>query len=599
MMAKGSTSSPPAFEIGLVMAGAVSAGAYTAGVMDYLLEVLETWEHARQQGLQVPQHRVVIKVMAGASAGGMTSALAAVQMLSKGREGNSLLYDCWVKKVDILHLLGTSDLQEGEPIRSLLDANVVQNIAHEAISQENPPQWVDVPWIEKDLKIYLTLSNLRGLPYGIDMEGPTGLAHGMTDHADYEFVRVGPEMSPIDWKRLRDAAVATGAFPIGLEARMMSRPLEDYKERMFKDGRWISGFLKLDPKIADPYTFLAVDGGMLNNEPMELARSVWSEKPKSEEKIQDYSQLDDHSIEDDRKGQGKRAILMIDPFPDPPAMPPAPGNSTPGIFGLLAPILGALRSQSLFKVEELIRATREDDLTRYLIAPIRKESNGQHAENALASGFLMGFGGFMSEEFREHDYHLGRRNCQQFLRKHFAIPEELARQSPCFKDTLDERYFFEDKDGGIYYPVIPIIQGEKVEKEQGMGNPWPVFRKADMEKLASGSKKRVHRIFRQLVPISKADGLGIYMFISLAFLLIMGGEYLKVYWPTCGCGPDFGGMMLVYIVLFQLILLIPALGLFALGLSARYLRRKAHKGFVKLVLSHAKDWGLPIEKHAT
>mgnify|MGYP003342307022 CR=1 FL=1 len=37
-----STSRRPApFKIGLVMAGAVSAGAYTAGVLDFLLEALE------------------------------------------------------------------------------------------------------------------------------------------------------------------------------------------------------------------------------------------------------------------------------------------------------------------------------------------------------------------------------------------------------------------------------------------------------------------------------------------------------------------------------------------------------------------------------
>ena len=40
---------PPPFEIGLVMAGAVSAGAYTAGVMDYLLEVLETWQKEKEK----------------------------------------------------------------------------------------------------------------------------------------------------------------------------------------------------------------------------------------------------------------------------------------------------------------------------------------------------------------------------------------------------------------------------------------------------------------------------------------------------------------------------------------------------------------------
>jgi hypothetical protein len=31
------------FEIGLVMAGAVSAGAYTAGVVDFLIQALDQW----------------------------------------------------------------------------------------------------------------------------------------------------------------------------------------------------------------------------------------------------------------------------------------------------------------------------------------------------------------------------------------------------------------------------------------------------------------------------------------------------------------------------------------------------------------------------
>jgi hypothetical protein len=35
------------FELGICMAGAVSAGAYTAGVMDFLIEALDTWEQKR------------------------------------------------------------------------------------------------------------------------------------------------------------------------------------------------------------------------------------------------------------------------------------------------------------------------------------------------------------------------------------------------------------------------------------------------------------------------------------------------------------------------------------------------------------------------
>ena len=73
----------PTFEFGLVMAGAISAGAYTAGVVDFLIEALDAWEEARRlPDYRGPQHRALLKVMSGASAGGMTSAIAGVALQS-------------------------------------------------------------------------------------------------------------------------------------------------------------------------------------------------------------------------------------------------------------------------------------------------------------------------------------------------------------------------------------------------------------------------------------------------------------------------------------------------------------------------------------
>src|ERR1051325_9114540 len=77
------TSTPDdTFYIGLCMAGAVSAGAYTAGVIDYLIEALQKWEDLRGQP-GVPRHRVEIPIMVGASAGGMTSILTAASLTQK------------------------------------------------------------------------------------------------------------------------------------------------------------------------------------------------------------------------------------------------------------------------------------------------------------------------------------------------------------------------------------------------------------------------------------------------------------------------------------------------------------------------------------
>ena len=47
------------FQIGLALAGAISAGAYTAGVLDFLFQALDEWERARGTGDAPPGLRAV------------------------------------------------------------------------------------------------------------------------------------------------------------------------------------------------------------------------------------------------------------------------------------------------------------------------------------------------------------------------------------------------------------------------------------------------------------------------------------------------------------------------------------------------------------
>jgi hypothetical protein len=71
---------PGVFEIALVLAGGISAGAYTAGVMDYLIEALDEWylrkeadrvaSRAKKPNQTVPHHDVIVRIIAGTSAGG-------------------------------------------------------------------------------------------------------------------------------------------------------------------------------------------------------------------------------------------------------------------------------------------------------------------------------------------------------------------------------------------------------------------------------------------------------------------------------------------------------------------------------------------------
>lgn len=76
------------FHVSLAMSGAISAGAYTAGVFDFLIQALDEWENARtgkylEKGGDpgaIPNHFVGIKAMSGASAGALTAAIGAVAL---------------------------------------------------------------------------------------------------------------------------------------------------------------------------------------------------------------------------------------------------------------------------------------------------------------------------------------------------------------------------------------------------------------------------------------------------------------------------------------------------------------------------------------
>ena len=66
------------FELGLVLGGTVSAGAYTGGVLDFLMEALDAWTLAKELGdPKAPTHNVVISTIGGASGGAINGAILA------------------------------------------------------------------------------------------------------------------------------------------------------------------------------------------------------------------------------------------------------------------------------------------------------------------------------------------------------------------------------------------------------------------------------------------------------------------------------------------------------------------------------------------
>lgn len=470
----------PVFDLGLVMAGAVSAGAYTAGVVDFLIEALDAYYAERDRpGWDGPTHDVRVPVMAGASAGGITSAIAAVhfmhpithlrpgQELAPEQAKSNQLYHSWVQQIDISKLLGIQDIKQRKALVSALDSTALGEIARGALNVDGPR--AKRPWVADPLAVFLTVANLRGMPYGFKLYGTAASdAYGMTNHMDEMrfavtwqaaaptgFIPLEAAACPAgNWELLATSALATGAFPVGLSPRILKRKLRDYFDR--DNIR--------DPAVGNPapedYEFVCVDGGLMNNEPLEQARRY-------------LAGADKHNP---RPGEvARRAAIMIDPFPNQIHFDPEARNDD-RLFAVAPRMFNALVNQARFKPEELALAESDHVYSRFIISPSRREADGRQADFAIASATLGGFGGFFEESFRHHDYLLGRKNCQSFLKRYLALPES----NPLFAEmSLEQRQAWQVKerdgsprrvpgaDGSSHpaLPIIPLVEALQVDEE--------------------------------------------------------------------------------------------------------------------------------------
>jgi predicted acylesterase/phospholipase RssA len=116
---------PNTFEFALVLGGTVSAGAYTAGAVDFLIEALDCWTRLRDKGDgSAPRHKVLLKVITGTSGGGVNAAIAARALAydfphvvrstaHPERDTGNPFYETWIKRLTLNGFLGTSDIDQG------------------------------------------------------------------------------------------------------------------------------------------------------------------------------------------------------------------------------------------------------------------------------------------------------------------------------------------------------------------------------------------------------------------------------------------------------------------------------------------------------
>jgi len=511
-MAAEKTSDQQVFYVGLCMAGAVSAGAYTAGVIDYLLQALTEWDKRRGEP-GVPTHKVQIPVMGGASAGGMTSIMAASSLNNPlthidkpsgdilAEHPENKLYHSWVDLVQadmFSKMLDTSDIKNSGVI-SALNSDFINDVAKRVVSAD-PKQWQPTPaYIKPGLKIFTTLTNLQGYAYNVpfNSSSPERTKYNMRIHNDYACFQLTENAidghndgwMPLDLKNkvntdiAADAAMATGAFPVGLQSRIVKRDA-----RYVNNNPWLSNYLVNSPIADGNYQTLNVDGGMINNEPFDKVRSV----------LDDLTGQPD--IDYNNYNKFVSTVLMIEPFP---TQPPKPISQSRAISNVVGLTLSSMLSQMRSKAVNIKDAMDEDCAGQYLITPSRRvdtpdgKSTDLTGEQAIACGALSGFSGFLNKEFRVHDFFLGRHNCKIFLRDYFTIPAQALTTNPIFKDgyaNTDKARFKSTQNDS--YQIIPVFEEEIKfpDMKFSSGNNWPTIKEQDIDRFSGGMKDRIQTI---------------------------------------------------------------------------------------------------------
>jgi hypothetical protein len=507
---------PRTFELALVLGGTVSAGAYTAGALDFLIEALDTWSRLRDAGDSgAPQHNVVLRVVAGTSGGGVCAAIAARALnftfdpvsrgtpVGQGPTGNPF-YDIWIKTLTLDRFLETGDI--GKEVVSLLNGAAIDAGAQTIIDFTGTGGRAR-SWVAAPLRVILTLTNLRGVPFKLPFG--EGRSESYVDHADFirfalhypgqavgEFrpdeltLAFSGERLPqaASWDEFSQFARATAAFPIGFPPRALARPMSQYRYRVVLSAPLAAAaamaaatgalsYTVLTPDwaaltpdgaadVPDDYHFLAVDGGVTDNEPIELARTALCG-------IAGTNPQDPH--------RANRAVLLIDPFAGRTALGPEGLTTFAHTIGAVA---NAVVQQTRYDSRDLALAADRRVFSRFMLTPQLGTSLG---EKAIASAGLGAFIGFACSDFMRYDYLLGRKNCQDLLRKDFV----LADDNPLFGGWSEEqRAAFGPSAGSGFLPIIPLMGLCAVAETL---DPWPKG-KLDPERYRAPIERRFRAI---------------------------------------------------------------------------------------------------------
>ena len=260
----------PKKRLAITIAGAVSLGSYEAGVLFEILRAL------KENNTQNSHGQIIVDVLTGASAGGMTAVTAAQKLLfDAGNLENpydNVFYNTWVKEINLDRLLALGP--DEKTAFSFFSSNAIETIADDYITGKYRPKrpYVRHPVVGDSLKLGLALSNLAGVDYAYPIARKKGQSENNTfDYTSFEDQKIGDisftdkaeSEVAADWQPWRDAAVACGAFPFAFRVKDLARAVEE-----FSDSHHLVKWLQ------SPRNFPYTDGGLFQNEPLGMAKNL-------------------------------------------------------------------------------------------------------------------------------------------------------------------------------------------------------------------------------------------------------------------------------------------------------------------------------------
>jgi hypothetical protein len=268
--------------LAITIAGAVSLGSYEAGVLYELMRAIRTYNEASPD----VDKKIYVDVITGASAGGMTAAMVSQRLMYDGAslegEFSNSLYQAWVERISLMELVKMR--RKEKKWHSLFSSDLIDSIGQGMLvtsmqgKGSGPHAAVEqIDGVPQKLRVGLALTNLNGIDYMIPILGSDDGGFNYTSSVDQKLFEVTADGrgNVTLWKQMCDAAVGSGAFPAAFRPKAIQHSVEEFGDALPADQRlWVQGKSYVDWLGPSPAEFAFSDGGVLQNQPLGIAKNL-------------------------------------------------------------------------------------------------------------------------------------------------------------------------------------------------------------------------------------------------------------------------------------------------------------------------------------